>query len=166
MEVKRFEDTLESIYDFGTEFLVVCPKCQAMAKVIPVDIVQTDNIKRCKLVCANCGLNKIDRKTRLWWIQSGGSPDSTSVTIGGAFDWYFKEPLWLQTECCRHVLWIYNEKHLDFVEGYVAASLRPRTTGSDQSLASRLPKWIKSAKNRDDILHGLKKLREKLDGKR
>lgn len=166
MEVKRFEDTYESIYDFGTEFLVVCPKCQAMAKVVPLDTDQTDITKRCKLVCPSCGLSKVDRKTMLGWVQFGGDPDPESVLIGGAFDWYFKEPLWLQTECCGNVLWIYNEKHLDFVESYVSASLRPRIPGSNQSMASRLPQWIKSAKNRENVLHGLKKLREKLDGKR
>ena len=72
MEVKRFEDTYESIYDFGTEFLVVCPKCQAMAKVVPLDTDQTDITKRCKLVCPSCGLSKVDRKTMLGWVQFGG----------------------------------------------------------------------------------------------
>ncbi len=87
------------------------------------------------------------------------------LVIGGNFDWYFQEPLWLQTECCGETLWAYNEKHLEFIENYVAAKLRARIPNQNRSLASRLPKWIKSAKNRDEILKAIGKLKEKLNGK-
>lgn len=164
-EVDRFDDTRESIYDFGNEFLVVCPKCQMMAKVVPHGPhIQPDTTKRCKLVCLHCGLNKVDRKTRLWWIQVGGAPNPMHVTVGGAFDWYFKEPLWLQTECCGNTLWVYNEKHLDFIERYVSASLRTRSPYRNTSLASRLPQWIKSAKNRKNVLRAIDRLKTRLNG--
>ncbi len=35
----------------------------------------------------------------------------------------FRLALWLQTPCGSHVLWAFNYAHLDFLEGYVAASL-------------------------------------------
>src|SRR5215212_7033778 len=67
-------------------------------------------------------------------------------------DWYFGLPLWLQTPCAGQVLWAWNEWHLDWMERYVAADLRERTPNINMSLASRLPRWIKSAKNRDEVL--------------
>jgi hypothetical protein len=84
------------------------------------------------------------------------------ISIGGNFDWYFGLPLWLQISCCRETLWAYNYKHLEFIENYVSANLRERTPNLNKSVASRLPKWIKSAKNRDEILKAIKKLKSKL----
>lgn len=76
----------------------------------------------------------------------------------GPFDWYFHRPLWLQTPCCGHILWAYNVEHLDFLERYVRAELR--VDGPLRRLTSRLPTWIKQAKNREEILHGCAMLRE------
>jgi hypothetical protein len=72
-------------------------------------------------------------------------------------------PLWLAVPFRGHVLWAINADHLTFMENYVAASLRETGPGNSR-LASRLPAWIKSAKNRDDILRSLALLRAKLDG--
>jgi hypothetical protein len=105
-----------------------------------------------KLVCFSCTY-------RREWI--GGQ-----VSIGGNFDWYFRLPLWLQIECCGgETLWAYDKKHLNFIENYVAARLRERKPNVNKSLASRLPQWIKSAKNREEILRAIGKLKEKLNGK-
>jgi len=97
------------------------------------------------LTCGHCGYPK-----------SGNGPDCVS-----ALD------LWLQTPCCGQVLWALNEKHLDWLEGYVAATLRERKRSSEfgwsnKSLASRLPMWVKQAKNRSDILAGIGRLRDRL----
>lgn len=53
--------------------------------------------------------------------------------------------------------------HLDFLERYVAAGLREQEPGN-ASLASRLPAWIKSRKNRAAVLRGLHRLRATLAG--
>ena len=87
------------------------------------------------------------------------------IAVGGNFDWYFRFPLWLEISCCGETLWAYNEKHLEFIEKYVAAKLRERVPNINKSLASRLPDWIKRAKNRDEILKAIGKLKEKLNGK-
>jgi len=71
-------------------------------------------------------------------------------------------PLWLQTPCAGHVLWAWSAWHLDFIERYVSADLRERTPNINTSLASRLPKWIKSARHRKEILKGIRRLRERL----
>lgn len=81
-------------------------------------------------------------------------------------DWYFHIPLWLQTPCCGEVLWAYNEEHLAFLEAFVAAkqrtSVRDEYGWSNRSLMNRLPLWVKQAKNCDEVLRGLGRLREKL----
>lgn len=69
--------------------------------------------------------------------------------------------LWLQTECAGYTLWALEETHLDFLERYVAATIREQALGNS-SLASRLPAWIKAARNRQTVLSGLVRLRAAL----
>ncbi|RNI22058.1 hypothetical protein EFB08_23280 [Rufibacter latericius] len=70
--------------------------------------------------------------------------------------------LFLEVECCGHLLWAVNIDHLNFLESYVESSLRERIPNINQSMASRLPNWIKDAKNRIPIHKCIKKLREEL----
>lgn len=152
-ENERFQDDGKQIYEFGDEFLIVCPRCSSCAKVLPVEnkemkINQILFAPR-KMVCPNCGHNELWKKT--------------SIAVGAAFDWYFRRPLWLQIECCQNVLWAYNRRHLEFIENYVAAKIRQRAPRINKSVASRLPQWIKNAKNRDEILKCVARLRSKLN---
>ena len=55
-----------------------------------------------------------------------------------------------------------NLEHLDFLERYVESDLRERVPNINKSLASRLPQWIKSSKNRGEVLKGISRLRMKL----
>jgi len=100
----------------------------------PVDLVNN------KIACLKCGFNKVFRK-----IISEGDLK-----------------LFLEIECCGHLLWALNYEHLNFLESYVESSLRERIPNINQSMASRLPNWIKDAKNRITILKCIKKLREEL----
>jgi hypothetical protein len=152
---ERFSEGGETIYDFAGEFLVVCPKCDRMGKVFPVEITSKKLNERLfaprRMVCTNCVY-------RSEW-RAG------ELHIGASYDWYFRLPLWLQVECAGETLWAYNEKHLAFIGNYAAAKLRERTPNTNKSLASRLPSWIKRAKNRDRVLKAVERLREKLNGK-
>jgi hypothetical protein len=86
------------------------------------------------------------------------------IRVGDKTDWYFQYPLQLQIECCGQTLWAYNEKHLEFIKNYVEAKLRARTPNINRSLVSRLPKWIKSARNRERILRAIEILKGELNG--
>lgn len=159
-EAEKFQDEHETIHSFGNKFLVECPKCNLSAQVMP-DRTDDDWIwLNPKLICLNCGYNKDNKSIKKEVL--GDSKAYGYARIGGNYDWYFLQPLWLQINCCGKRLWAYNEKHLDFIENYVAAKLRERTPNKNRSLSSRLPKWIKSAKNRDEILKAIGKLRKKL----
>ena len=160
---ERFLDTGTRIYDFYDEFLVVCPKCSGMAKVV-IDEAEFEKLPTRKLlkfrnnffaprrlICTRC----LHRDT---W-------KGTQILTGTSVDWYFRLPLWLEISCCGERLWAYNQKHLEMLENYVGAKLRERTVKGRNSFLSKLPKWIKSAKNRDEILKAIVKLRGKLNGK-
>ncbi|MFD0527553.1 hypothetical protein ACFQ1I_10585 [Kitasatospora arboriphila] len=62
-------------------------------------------------------------------------------------------PLRLRTDVRGNVLRALDAAHVDAVEAYVSAVLRPPARGNGTP-ASRLPAWIKSAKNRREVLLG------------
>ena len=144
----RFRDSGETIYRFGVEFLVRCPRCQRRASVLPLPGHEPTLFAPRRLVCSRCAY------TRDWHEKT--------VCVGGSLDWYFRLPLWLQIPCCGQVLWAYNKDHLDFLEAYVQADLRERVPNRNGSLASRLPAWMKAARHRNDVLRGIETLRKKL----
>lgn len=81
----------------------------------------------------------------------------------------FRLALWLQTPCCGETLWAFNGAHVAWLESYVSAMVRQGrplnqdpTMARNATMASRLPKWIIDAKNRDAVLKGIARLREKL----
>ncbi|CAN5499945.1 hypothetical protein BH10ACT3_BH10ACT3_04610 [soil metagenome] len=84
----------------------------------------------------------------IWWepVRSEGT------------DPMFGLDLWLRAPFRGDLLWAYNAEHLQFLKNYVTARVREREPKQNSSLASRLPKWIKSAKNRDDLVAAIEKL--------
>ena len=143
--IDAYHDDGRSIYDFGGQFLVRCPRCDQRAIVIG-----DWQFPEPRLTCEHCGLVRIG---------------AMAASIGGPHDWYFRESLWLQVECAGHTLWAYNLSHIEFLENLVAAKLRLRdrpvdTTYVNKRLTSRLPKWMFSAKNRESVRRGLAQLRE------
>jgi len=133
--------------------LVVCPKCNKLGKVFPAS-QQPSLGYSMKFICTNCSFSNEKTTTERCFYWNDEDPS----------DSYFQYPLWLKRSCCGHSLWVFNKRHLEFLEGYVGAELRERKKNesgwANSSLASRLPKWIKIAKNRIKIMAGLKKVRE------
>ena len=148
----RFRDRRERKYryDFVDEVLVRCPRCDGCAVVLAQPGTEDAGVLdlRRRLRCAACGYVK----------------DETvgSAVVGGPVDPFFRRPLWLQAGCCGQVLWAYNVRHLDLLESYVAARLRERgdvVAGAPASLVERLPTWLKTAKNRAEVLRTIGRLR-------
>lgn len=150
----RFSDPGATVYDFGDEFLVVCPACSKRA-VVRVD--EAGRSETARLICPACGHAKLGQAQRF-------------ATTSAPQDWYFGLPLWLCTHCLGRDLWARNAEHLTFLEEFVSAKLRERpvvdTTEAyysrNRHLSSRLPEWIKESKNRKAVLRGLAELRSKL----
>lgn len=120
-----------------------------MAKVVPISFeskkLNSLLLAPRKLVCQNC----VYRNT---W-------EGNRILVGSNVDWYFRVPLWLEISCCGERLWAYNPKHLETIEQYVSAKLRERNKDGKKSFLSKLPTWIKLAKNRDEILKAIRKLK-------
>jgi hypothetical protein len=139
----RFRDSQSSIYDFMDECLVVCPQCAACARVVPLDRENSGLFAPHRMLCWQCGY------TKDWHGQR--------IAFEYQYDSYFGLPLWLQTRVGDHILWAYNRRHLEFIEAFVCAGWR------NNSLSSRLPDWIKVAKNRTSILKSIDKLKQRLN---
>ena len=144
----------DSIYSFTNDFLVECPKCRAMAKVHPHRSTSFYP-EKVTLTCSFCGHNQISAECEL------------SKPKIGPFDFYFLLPLWLRTRCCGKELWAFNRDHLEYLESFIIADHRKRASKEvnplrSRTFESRLPKWIKSSKNREEILKGIQRLKMKL----
>ncbi|WP_068664481.1 hypothetical protein [Paenibacillus oryzisoli] len=145
MTESRFKDKGESLYDFlfGSDgVLIECPYCNRCSNGVKIGV----NYEY-KLICSNCGI----------------LPNPASASWGSGT--FMGLNLWLRTNSCGHLLWAYNREHLDFLDNYITSSLRERIPNRNQSLASRLPEWIKNRKNREELAKGLHRLREKLASK-
>jgi hypothetical protein len=127
------------------DILVVCPKCGGCAR----DAAREGGHRR--LSCTGCA------------HVADLLPEGKYKSMRS----HFGLPLWLSAPCCGEVLWAYNREHLDFIEAYVGATLRepvrnPEWGWRNQSLASRLPRWMKLATHREEILRTVHELRAKL----
>jgi hypothetical protein len=150
MVTVQFNDRGEPLESFAEVFLVCCPRCGNCASVLAADDPEHRLLFRSRrLTCTHCGL------TRQWASQR--------VNIDGRpTDWYFHLPLWLQAACLGEILWAFNAAHLSFLDSYVRATNRRRLPNVNRSAASRLPRWIKSGKNREPVLHAIAILHERL----
>lgn len=143
-----FKDDGRDIYDFQNKFLVKCKICGNCATIIAIPKYEGSYFvyKERKFICTGCG--KIEIKS----VMNG---------IGSEY------PLWLETNCCGHKLWAYNLEHLNYIESFVRANLREnyydeRIGWKNQSLASRLPKWMKKSSNREAILKSIGILKRRI----
>ncbi|MFI6011136.1 hypothetical protein ACIBAG_20340 [Streptomyces sp. NPDC051243] len=142
----RFRDTLSKLYQFTDSMLVRCPRCDGMAHcdrrpAFTPDADGTTYAQR-RLVCLSCGLAR-----------------NSSCADGRCFH----PVLWLRAETRHGEVWAYNLEHLDLLRRFVAASLRERPPwyehGRKMTYVARLPTWIKQAKNRDEVLRAVDRMR-------
>lgn len=150
----RHVDNGSTVYSFANCFLVTCPRCSKCARTSPHLCRNGKTIAR--LICTSCGYTK-DRAEKYADRKNKHT------------DWYFDLPLWLTHSCCGDTLWAHNLEHLDYISSYVTASHRMRNPDSNigiknATMASRFPKWLTSAKNRDEVIRCVEILRSKIVG--
>jgi hypothetical protein len=140
----RFRDEGSPLHGWTEpEVLVVCPRCSSRA------VVRRHAASGRRLTCPGCGLA---RETL-----------GTTSTWGGPVDPWFGVPLWLKADFRGHTMWAFNAGHLKDLHDFVAAGLRERTptNGAAMSMLEKLPDWMTSAKNRDEIVAALDWLTER-----
>lgn len=160
----RFADPGDTIYSLmAGEVLVECPRCAGCASHRPLssELKERDWFAPRRLVCMHCGLTREWHEKSIYrcWRDSPARDD------------YFQEILWVRGSFGSHEIWAYNWQHLDLIEKYVGAKHRlhvrdPEYGWANRSFVSRLPRWITSAKNRNDVLATIDCIRrERQNGK-
>jgi hypothetical protein len=145
----RFFDDRKCLCAYSDPILIRCPKCKSPGTLrLPKEASVKGRWQARRFFgCEACGHSFI------WKPQS---------VIHSISDWNTVLPLLLQTSCCGKTLWVFNEAHLSFIQDYASALIRERSGSSNASLASRLPQWIKSARNREAVLKAAAKLKRSL----
>lgn len=154
---ERFADPGDTIYSLmADEVLVKCPRCAGCASHRPLnsELAKQDWFAPRRLVCTHCGLIREwhDKGIYRCWRESPARDD------------YFRAILWIRGSFGAHEIWAYNWPHLALIEKYVAAKLRPHVRDpeygwANKSFVNRLPAWIASAKNRNEILATIDRIR-------
>ena len=140
------------LWHFSDSILVRCPRCAACAYLRRLPRDEGDSV-HFRLVCPDCAHANDWLHQRNAWVP-GPNPGPELPD--------FDLVLWLQWPCCGEILWAYNAEHISFLERFIGADLRERrfdASCSNQSLASRLPRWVLSGKKRDEVMRSLAALR-------
>lgn len=151
MEPIRIKNSYDTFLgEFKNEILLECNICNSIS-----------TLKNKKIVCTKCGFNKnLDNENYIITLHNGEDLESQFYNNSNSKN---VVKLWFSADCCNQVLWAYNRKHLLFLKEHVEATLRERNGDEycNKSIGSRLPKWILSKKNRENILKTIDKLNNK-----
>lgn len=167
MSISRTKESYQTqLTQFMKDVLVECPSCHKKAIIKSPEYSEREHKKNeIKLICTKCGYNKllIEKPDVIIHQSTSKIIKGKYTIIGGAIDPYFHLPLWLKQDCCDNVFWAYSYEHLDFLKNHVEAKLRERNIEeiSNKSIASRLPKWMTSKKNREIVLKTIHQLKKK-----
>jgi hypothetical protein len=153
---RRFRDDGRSHFSYLDDIVVTCPKCAGAGHIVPCGASWAHPdipvFAPRRFQCSGCNHRAESRGGTLTFGSDGRDP-------------YLRLPLRLQARTRHGVLYAYNAVHLDWIEAFVAAPLRERriaTGRANRSIASRLPAWVKAAKNREDVLRALARMRRGL----
>lgn len=157
---RRSHDDGRSLAAFMDRIHVVCPSCarRALVTMTAKAIAPGLSVLPGRLTCTHCGCSRTQRL-----------PPRTIASYAiykDGRDPLFGLPLWLVARTRHGLLFAYNEEHLAVLEAFVGATLRerhamPATFVRNKTMQSRLPRWMKLAANRGDVLKSLAHLRAK-----
>jgi len=103
--------------------------------------------------CSQCGRSsEVDVTLSRWRGNEAIDPD-------------FGLPLRLVEKTAAGLLWAYNAEHLQALHDYATATLR-EGSGHHRSMFSRLPQWMKLARNRVLLQRAVERLQRRLLGER
>ncbi len=143
---------------FSLNFNRNCPECgkQISFKINKV----TSKKERIKVTCPHCKFNDnykpkyVEHPTSGYGVFYGESQKSGKDCIFGA-------ELWLAKKYKQNLFWANNYEHLEYLKEYIQAKIREQNEERRMSMVAKLPLFIKSKKNRDDLLKIIEQLRNK-----
>ena len=156
----RFQDDGRTLRTYFDRVLVRCPRCDSRATVRNIEAAGPAEDRpygTYRLQCESCAHRADIAPT--WYVFGN--------LRGRAIDPFFQAPLFLQLDTRLGTVFAYNEAHLEWLDQLIRADLRERTHldgHANSSMASRLPRWMKLAKNRDAMISAIDKLRASLVG--
>ena len=159
---RRFESDGTEALDFAQHgVLVICPKCGKCARAIETG---AGHSWRRTFTCTHCGAAERRDERAL------SGPDHQCLTNPRGFPHlagFAEYEPYLQTAFRQYTVWALNTQHLAWMRRYVAADLRQRTSQrasgwSNQSMQSRLPRWMVVATNRRGVLRAIGRLESML----
>lgn len=138
---------------------VICPKCKAQALVLggqPYKAITEYETEVC-FSCASCGFALKYANTPKFTVNTNSKRQAVTSRMliqNVPCDPFFGFDVWYQIETKHGLLWAYNQEHLTMIENYIADIHRTRNVllYKNNSIGSRLPQWIKNAKNRIYLL--------------
>lgn len=167
MEIRTKNSYQTYLSDFMKfDIFVICPNCNKKAIVKPDEFsLSVSENNSTKVICINCGYSKklLEKPVSIIYSDKNNKIIGRQYKIGGGIDPYFYLPLWYSVNFDNHLLWAYNNEHIEFLKSHIVAKLRERNIQeiSNQSLGSRLPKWMNTNKNREPLLKILTELQNK-----
>lgn len=126
------------------EYAVRCPKCggEAVASMVLVGTTGTyqeafAKLGTARITCGGCGLAR-----------------DTSPGKEGQYEF------WYATEFDGHRLWARNLRHLNFLIEWLSGEIKKRPDNiATRAYLNALPRWLRSGRNRPELLARLRKLR-------
>ena len=142
---------------YGQFTAYVSVKCRDCHQPLRRSAAVSGEWAKLKMKCENCG-DECEYEAHLsrYYRNHGLVCDSI-----------FGLPLWLQKEFRQDLFWAFNYDHLKLVEEFVQAKLRERgidpknSYKKNSALVRRLPVFISSAGNREEILKLIHELQVK-----
>ena len=161
-----FSPAREFVTQCTTEFMPKNPMRMPQPRFASIDSfvpwwVKCDKCSRVAMLWPECQ-KKSAGKVR---CDRCGTVRTLPGNEGGAHFVHRRFPLVLRSDFCNHVFWALNPDHLQFLEVSIAAQLRERPVVDGKRLKFTrqmpfdLPAWLLAAKNREDLLRLIKKLR-------
>ncbi|MEP7197416.1 MAG: hypothetical protein ABI851_12920 [Saprospiraceae bacterium] len=149
----HFSEKTKDRIRYRTTFKNKCANClESITKIIDgrKNIPSYVNI-----ICPACkNTNKIKENWEAYILKYNET---------GIIDPAFGLPLWYQEAVKENIIWAFNDQHLTEIKKYVTATLRERTTDKfKMTMVERLPDFIKSAKNRDEVIKAIEKMEYKI----
>lgn len=155
-ELVNKEGYTKELWDFRTHLTIHCPNCD---KKTLLSNEAKNVFFNGKISCIFCGYCKVLGEGNSYYIST-----KDGVTVG--YKTVMSDPkgirllLWYSENFKGNSLWAYNETHLQFLYDFILAKHRTRSQKDfkNKSLGSRLPKWMTSAANRDEIIKLIKSM--------
>lgn len=152
--------------DFSNEVNIICPKCARKALVKGSGLYHENVETLTYCVCIHCGYNQKYQEKKVEFIRKNSNNkvfEHRVRLLGGEVDPFFHHELWYMAPCLEGNVWAYNLEHLEVIEAFITSTNRSRNglPYKNNSIASRLPKWMSAAKNRGQVLKCIRELKER-----